>query len=286
MKLGRANWFVLSIAVAYLLPLAIPGVGLEYQYFFIMVIVLLAWFLIKWESVKAITWRSGKAEKLIGLSVIGADYIFNVIRGSVVGILDLLVIFLGAVVLSYGLKSLKLFWVPAAYGVVLLAGYQIENYVPNYVALQNWLAGVMTWAVGAVGISATASGHMVSMNLADGTPVLLDVSGACTGLQGILAFGMLSTMTLLDFKARISRLIPLFVIGFAGAFLINIVRLLVVFLTFEFVGADAGTAMHVYFGYAIFIAWVLAFWAFAFKYMVPKQGSLPAHPSMPTQLAH
>ncbi len=220
---------------------------------------------------------------VLGVSVIGTVYLFNAIRGSSVGILDLLVIFLGAAIFSYGLRSLRFFWVPATYGIILLAGYQIENYTPNYTALQDWLAGVMASTLSVLGISSVASGHIVSMSTSDGTALLLDLAGTCTGLQGILAFGMLSTMTLLDLKPKMSRLIPIFSIGFGGAFLINIVRLLAVFLTFEFAGVDAGITMHVYFGYLIFIAWVMVFWALAFKYLVPVQKSDSPLTTMPPQ---
>lgn len=284
LKISRPDLLVLSIAVGYLLPLVIPGVGLDYQYLFIMVTVLFAWFLFKWNAVKAISTRGGRAEMVLGVSVIGAVYLLNATRGSSVGILDLLVIFLGAVVFTFGVRSFKLFWVPATYGIVLLLGYQIEIYAPNYVVLQNWLAGVLAWAVSAMGIPAAVSGHIVSMNLSDGTPVLLDIASECTGLQGILAFGLLSTMALLDVKPKISRLVPLLAIGFAGAFLINIVRLLVVFLTFEFLGVDAGVSMHVYFGYLIFIAWVMVFWTLAFRYLTPRGSSLPPDTKMSAQL--
>jgi len=284
LKISRPHLLVLSIAVGYLLPLVIPGVGLDFQYFFIMVIVLFAWFLFKWDAVKAISTRSGRVEMALGIFVIGAIYLFNAMRGSSVGILDLLVIFLGAVVFTYGMRSFKLFWVPATYGIVLLLGYQIEAYAPNYVVLQNWLAGVMASAVSAMGISATVSGHIVSMNLSNGQPVLLDIAGECTGLQGILAFGLLSTMALLDMKPKISRLVPLLAIGFTGAFLVNIVRLLVVFLTFEYFGLDAGSAMHVYFGYLIFIAWVMVFWTLAFRYLAPAGSLLPPDVKTPAQL--
>ena len=264
---------MLSIAVAFLLPLAIPGVGLDYNssFFLITVFVLLAWFIFRWDRVKGITQRSGRMEILLGASVIAIDYAFNTLRGSSVGVLDLLVVFLGTVVAFYGLGSLKLFWVPAAYGIVLLIGYEVENVIPNLVALQDWLASVMASVLNAVGISSTAAGELVSMNTPSGTPILLDVQGTCTGLEGILAFGLLSTMTLLDLKPKMSRVIPIFAIGFAGAFLTNILRLLVEFLTYEYAGADAGLTMHVYFGYFVFIAWVVGFWAIAFRYLVPMK---------------
>ena len=275
LKLTRAWQFVLTICVAFLLPLVIPSVGLDDVYFFITVLVLFAWFMIKWDAVKAITLRSSRFEMLLGAAGIGAIYAYKYYVATDVGILDLVLIFLGSVVFNYGLRGLKKFWVPATYGVVLLAGYQIENITPNFVALQNWLAGVLAGSVRTLGIGATANGELVTMNMPNGTPLVLDVASDCTGIQGILAFGMLSTMTLLDLKPRFSRLVPLFAIGFIGAFLINIVRLIVVFLTFEFLGIGAGNNMHVYFGYLIFIAWVMVFWVLAFRYLGPMRGALP-----------
>jgi exosortase/archaeosortase family protein len=62
-------------------------------------------------------------------------------------------------------------------------------------------------------------------------------------------------LTRLDLRLSI----PIFAIGFIGAFLANIVRLLVICLTFFSFGVDAGVAMHVYSGYVVFVVWVLAF---------------------------
>jgi exosortase/archaeosortase family protein len=193
-----------------------------------------------------------------------------------VGLIDLTLIFSALVITFFGLRSFKFFWVPVIYGLVLLLGYQIENSIPNYVALQNWMAGVMASSMNFLGVSASVSGHVVALNTGTNT-LFLSVEGDCTGVQGILAFGMLSTMALLDMKPKISRLIPLFVIGFAGAFMINILRLIVVFLAFEFFGVGAGTTMHVYFGYVIFIVWVMVFWALAFRYLAshPTAGPSP-----------
>ena len=282
MLIPRATLLFATLGVGFLMPVVLPSVGLDYPYFFIMSIVLFAWFIIKWDAVKSIPSRSGSLEIIAGLGIVVADYAFNFIRGSTVGLVDLMIIFVGATVLVFGFRSLKFFWVPLAYGFILLAGYQIETYTPNYVALQNWLAGVLAGAVNVMGISATASGHLVSMATPSGAPILLDISSDCTGLQGILAFGMLSTMTLLDFKPRLSRIVPIFAIGFLGAFLINIVRLLGVFLTFEYLGIDAGTTMHVYFGYLIFIVWVMVFWFIAFKYLATSRTQLSNRTSAPS----
>jgi exosortase len=273
--LNKASLFLLVLAAAFVAPAFIPGIGIDFVYFFILALVMFAWFIIKWNSVKSLTSKATKLETIVGVALIAGDYIENFLNHSEVGMLDLIVIFAGAVLIFYGVRSFKLFWVPMAYGFILLAGYQLENIIPGYVALQNWMAGVMASSMRLFGITASVSGHVVYLN--SGANVLaLNVEGDCTGLQGILAFGMLSTMTVLDIKVRLSRLVPIFAIGFIGAFLINIVRLFMVFITFEYLGVAAGTAVHVYAGYTLFIVWVLAFWSLAFKYMLPKPTITPS----------
>jgi len=271
MRLSYAQWFVLATASAFALPLAIPGVGIDTEFWIITVFVLLAWFVFRWDAVSGISQRGGRAESILGVSMIAADYAFNWLRGSSVGIVDLLVIFAGTIVAFYGLRSLRRFWVPATYGIILLLGYQVVNLTPSFVALQDWLAGVMASVLNGLGIASTVSGEVVSMSTPHGQPILLDVGGPCTGVQGIIAFGMLSTMTLLDLKPSRARLIPIFAIGFARAFLINIVRLLLMFLTYEFASLDVAVTLHIYVGYIVFIAWVVAFWAIAFRYLVPTE---------------
>ena len=280
MELPRARMFILLLMAGFLLPEAIPSVGLDTPYFFLLSIVLIAWLIMKWDSVKAITARSQPFEVVLALGAIGVLYAFKAYEAAKFGLIDLMLVFLAVIVLTYGLKSLKLFWVPVAYGLVLLAGYQIETYTPNYVALQDWLAGVMVGAVGLFGITATATGHIVTLFVPGQAPIHLDITGECSGLQGILAFGLLSTMTLLDFRPRLSRLVPIFAIGFLGAFLINILRLLVEFLTFEYGGVSAGNLMHFYFGYVVFIAWVLVFWVVAFRYLAPPRGAISPQASL------
>ena len=269
MNISRTYTFILTLSAGFLLPAIIPRVGLDYPYFFILAIVLLAWFLMRWDKVKAITSKARGIEVALGIVIIGADFAFNAYRNSTVGLIDLLLVMLGAVILVYGVRTLRLFWVPVAYGVVLLLGYQVENSIPNYVALQDWLASLMTSWANFLGITASVSGHVIAMN--SGPSVLLmSVESDCTGIQGVLAFGLLSTMALIDAKPKLTRLLPILVIGFLGVFLLNFVRLFAVILTFEFLGVDAGTSAHLVVGYILFIAWVLVFWQLSFKYLYPR----------------
>ncbi len=270
MEKNRAYAFVACIAASFLAPTLIPGIGVDYTYLFIIVIVLFAWFVIKWNAVKTSKLKASLPEIGLGAAIIAALYAYKVHSGAEFGILDFTILFSALALAFYGARSFKLFWVPAAYGVVLLLGYQLENVTPNYAALQDWMAGLMASAMNAIGVSSSVTGSVVSLNSSAG-PLALNVESDCTGIQGILAFGLLSTMSVLDVKPKLSRLLPIFALGFLGAFLINIVRLFMVFLTFEYLGVGAGTAVHVYAGYTLFIVWVLAFWSLAFKYLAPAR---------------
>jgi len=282
LQITRSYAFLIALVAGFLAPIAIPGVGIDYPYFFIMTLVLFAWFTIKWSSVKALRRKGNLLEIILGIVIISVDYAQNIFFGSRLGLLDMLFIFCGVVVAFYGVKSFKLFWVPTTYGIVLLLGYQIESVAPNFVALQNWMAEVMASSMRLLGIKAAVTGHVVYLN-SGSTTLGLNVEGDCTGVQGILAFGMLSTMAVLDIKAKMSRLVPLFVIGFVGAFLINIVRLFIVFVAFEYLGTSIGAEVHVYMGYLLFIAWVMVFWSIAFRYLMPRPstGSLTAGTTTP-----
>jgi hypothetical protein len=78
--------FALTSVVTFLLPLAIPGVGLDVEFFIITAFVLLAWFTFGWDMVKGISKRGGKLEVLLGISLIVGDYSFNASRASSIGI--------------------------------------------------------------------------------------------------------------------------------------------------------------------------------------------------------
>ena len=269
-RIQKAEAYTLSIAAAFLAPALLPNVGLDFTYFFIMVLVLFAWFSLKWPEVKSLTEKGGLLAIVLGSAAVATIYSYKIFTATRLGLLDMLIIFAGISLAFYGFKSFRLFWVPASYGIALLVGYRVEAVVPNFVQLQYWMAGVMTAAMHTLGISATLNGQYVALTSSSG-PLLLNVESECTGVQGIIAFGLLSTMSVIDMKTKKTKLAAVLVVGFAGAFLINIVRLFGVFLAFEFLGPATGDLVHVYLGYTLFIVWVLVFWSLAFKYLMPKQ---------------
>ena len=242
--------------------------GIIYPFSFTVSLVILAWLSIKWGALRAFKSRSNYLEVLLGTGIVAADLAENFLAQSSIGLVDMLVIFIAMSVAFYGVKSLRFFVIPISYLTILIAGYWVEFNIPEVQGLQNSLAFLMAALMKLLGVSASVSGNVVVLN---GVQTLaLQVDGPCTGIKGILAFGMLASMAVLDIKSKASRIVPILVIGFVGAFAVNILRLFGVFLAFEYLGVEIGTSMHVYLGYSLFIAWVLVFWSVAFKYLTPR----------------
>ena len=76
--IGRAQAFVIGVTAAFLAPSAIPNVGIDYTYFFIMVLVLFAWFTLKWTNVKSLSLRGGLVEVVLGAAAIASVYGYKI----------------------------------------------------------------------------------------------------------------------------------------------------------------------------------------------------------------
>lgn len=261
----RAIAFVLSLVVAFVLPFVIPGLGASMLSTFTVSIILLAWISLKWGTLVSLPSHSRLWEVGLGGAIIAADVAENLVFHSALGLTDALIVFVGLWVGFFGLRHIRLFVLPSLYILVLIAGYLVEYHIPSVAGLEYFIANLMTSMLKGLGVTATVSQNMVTLYTP--SPVFLQVDGPCTGLQGILAFGMLASMTVLDIKAEKGKLALVLVVGFLGAFLINFVRLAMIFLSFEYLGTGVGASVHAYAGYLIFLGWVLIFWNFAFKYL-------------------
>jgi exosortase/archaeosortase family protein len=278
-------WFSFALFAFYVLPAVIPGLGVDYPFLFTVGVILLAWLIIRWNRLKVLKPNDSIFQIAIGLALAFADLYINFLYHSNLGLIDMLAIFIGLTIAFYGVRSTKFFLVPYLYLGVLIVGYQLENTVPQLKSLEDALAGLMAVFMNILGVKATLySYNIVELSRVGGAdPIFLQVDGPCTGLKGIIAFGLLSSLALLDTRPRIKQLLLLLSIGFLGAFMINIARLAVVFVTFEYLGNAAGSLVHVYLGYTLFIAWVFAFWSIAFRYILTHPASsnvnVSSHPS-------
>ncbi len=260
--------FVGALLVALLLPLAIPTVTENFTWIFVVVITFGAWLIFKWDALSRLKNRSNITEVAIGAGIVAALLAYNYALHKEFGLINM-IITVGAVMIAfYGFRSARFFLIPLAYLGILVAGYQIESSLPQLTGLEVWEAGLMANFMNTLGISASVSGNIVTLANSGGF-LALEVAAACTGIKGIMAFGTLSSMAVLDIKISAKRLVLVLAVGFVGVFLMDLVRLASIFLTFYYLGIAAGETMHIYLGYSLFIAWVLIYWSISFKYLIP-----------------
>lgn len=274
--ISRQYLFLLFLLLAFFNPVTLLMTGTSLTFIVVVPCTLLIWLVARWDSIAEISETSKLLEKLLGLGIYVLDIAYNLYRRYILGIpkspsdvgfglIDMLIAFIGVCIAFYGLRGFRHFKLPTAYLVVLIVGYQLEYSISEVAFLQNFLANLITSVLNILGISTSVNGNLVTVQRV-GQPLAIDAD--CTGVKGILAYGSLAVLMILDVKATKKRKALSTAIGFIGTFLVNILRLLTIFLVVYFFGIDAGMAVHTYLGYSLFIVWVLLFWTIAFKYLL------------------
>jgi exosortase/archaeosortase family protein len=239
--------FVASLLAVLFVPYVIPTVTVNETWVFVLGLTLFAWLIIKWDAVISLTKRSSLIEFVAGIGVVVAIMAENFALHKEFGLIDLTVTVAAVVVAFYGFRSWKFFLVPALYLVILIGGYQLESSLPSFTGLEIWEASLMANFMSTIGVNTSVSGNIVTLAGSAGF-ISLEVASACTGIKGILAFGMLSSMAVLDIKVSVKRLILILSIGFIGVFFMDLVRLAVIFMSFYYLGTTAGEVVHIYLG--------------------------------------
>ena len=127
--------------------------------------------------------------------------------------------------------------------------------------------------LGLVGVHAAASGsHIVVWDTA-GSMHTLFISWNCIGWQSLILFGV-SLLTGLRGAPSLEARMQVVVIGLAGTMLLNLVRVSLVALIAATVGVAPAVFFHDYGGTLLFVAFLFAFWAFAQRWILPKDAEL------------
>jgi len=288
--ISRQYQFPLFLLLAFFNPVTIFVTGTSLTFIIVVPCTLIIWFAARWDNIAGIGETSKPLEKLLGLGIYTLNIAYNIYSNDIwgyryfvlgiprgpdeigFGLIDMLAAFVSVGIAFYGLRGFKHFKLPTVYLAILVVGNQLENSITEVGFLQNFLANLITSMLNTLGISASANGHLVTIKRI-GQPLAIDAS--CTGVKGILAYGSLAVLMILDVKATNKRKALSIAIGFIGTFLVNILRLLTIFLVVYFFGIDAGLAVHIYLGYGLFIVWVFLFWIIAFKYLLKPREKLP-----------
>lgn len=269
--LNRSHLFLSLSFLAFFNPITLLLFDVSRTFSFVVPFTLLIWFIAKWDNISRIEDRSEVWEKILGVLIYSADIsrnIFFSFERPMFGLSDMLVAFFSVCVAFYGFKALKHFKLPLVYMLVLVVGYRLEFAITEVVFLENFLASVISALLNLLSIGSRVDGNSVSFHAIDGRIHSLLIDAPCTGIKGMLAYGSLAILMAIDVEAPLKKKVICVFVGAVGTFLVNILRLLTIFLSCYFFGEEAAMAVHTYLGYSLFIVWVLVYWTIAFRYLV------------------
>jgi len=274
--ISRPYLFVLFTMLSFFNPITLLWFQTSLTFIVIVPFTILIWFIARWQEIAEIKGTGSRLEVLLALGI----YTSNIVRNAITltgrpmfGLFDMLIAFVSVCIAFYGFRGLKNFVLPTAYLSILIIGYQLEFMIVEVAFLENFLAYLITSILNLLTITSSANGNLVTVYTKDRGIFSLIIDAPCTGIKGMLAYGSLAILMILDVKTTYKRKVSCTIIGLIGTFFTNILRLLTIFLACYFFGIEAAMAVHTYLGYSLFIIWVLVFWTIAFKYMLrPSKG--------------
>lgn len=270
--LGNRHYvFLIALFLAFINPIVIFWMGTSSTFTFAVLSTFLVWIYMKWEQFVRIESKGSLLEILLGLVLIIGNLSRNFFNmGSIsFGIFDMLVTLVGLYIIFFGVGVTRFFIPLLLYALVLIAGYQLEFATEQVNALQNFLAQLMNSLLRSLNIASSTYGNIVNLTNRFGETYDLEIDGPCTGIKGMLAYGSLAVLLVIDIDSPIRKKVIATAIGLIGTLLVNLLRLSVIFLAIYFLGIDVGMFIHTYLGYGLFIIWVVLFWSAAFKYLMP-----------------
>ena len=90
-------------------------------------------------------------------------------------------------------------------------------------------------------------------------PLVLGFVWACVGVSSVLTFLIVLVLTLFEESASLRTKLLWAVGGIFGTFMVNVLRVVTIFLAACFYGSDVGGKVHYFIGYVFFILWLLVF---------------------------
>ena len=97
----------------------------------------------------------------------------------------------------------------------------------------------------------------------------------CVGVSSMLIFSIILVVTLFEESASLKTKLAWASIGIIGTFILNIVRVTIIFLADYFYGYEGGAKVHYVIGYALFIAWLaIFFYTFSKRQVISEKFQL------------
>jgi exosortase/archaeosortase family protein len=194
--------------------------------------------------------------------------------------LGLVLAFIAVLYVTWDNQKLKKFRKPGLYVVLLTTIF----YVLIFTGIDAYLfeLSIAKWLTRSTGIIVPYTLRFFGLNITDivwnedrintfvglgepsKTPGLL-IDPRCSGIHSLTIFIFIFLLMLFEARKRIHwnhKTLGVTLIGILGTYLMNLLRITIVLLTFFYGGTDLGESVHNILGYVLLVIWLPIFWLF------------------------
>ncbi len=212
--------------------------------------------------------EAGPIQKLFGLFVTASSFLLYYVlvlffpTAAFYGAANYCVYLFGLFLIFFSLSALKEAFSPLFLVVAAMSSGYVSNliepffnpYLPNFAA---FIASILT-AIGLrVRISA-GSPTTLTLHTLRGSLQVMFVWG-CVGFASLFVFSVILVVVLAETPGRAKTKALWAVPGILGTFLLNILRIVLIFVTDYFYGSEVGAQVHYFIGYVLFLTWTTVF---------------------------
>jgi exosortase/archaeosortase family protein len=224
--------------------------------------------------------EAGPIQKLFGLLVTASSFFFYYVlvlffsTAAFYGAANYCVYLLGLFLIFFDLNALKeafspLFLIAAAMSSNLVSNIIEPFFNPYIPSFASFIASILKTIGIGVRISAGSPTTMTLQTL-KGPLQLLFVWG-CVGFASLFVFSIILVVVLAETPGNVKTKALWAVPGILGTFFLNILRIVLIFVTDYFYGHDVGAKVHYFIGYIFFIVWITIFlYIFQKKTLAPR----------------
>jgi exosortase/archaeosortase family protein len=206
---------------------------------------------------------------------IPAVVLLNYLSLSVAG-LPLKIFAIGLILVStfcifFGQASKIPLMILVVYGIAVGFPLLVESLISS--PFSTVTAVVSTSTLRMLGIPASLEGVTVTLTTLTGSNIVTIVDSRCSGSDSIAIFFAIFGLMLIDKKPKNFIALEFLILGVAGTYLQNFIRLLLLFTAGYYYGPDSLWLVHDYASYVLFPIWFLIFSLIYVKYANDNKSS-------------
>lgn len=209
----------------------------------------------------------GRMYRILGLALMSASvFVYYVLvsffpSAQFYGVANYTIFVIGLFLFFFEVSALKesfatLFLIAAAVSTPYVGKWMelyLEPYSPHFVQVVGAILTVLGIPI------RIANPTTFGLQMPDGETLYIGIVAGCIGIDSFLTFAVIITVIMMDDPSSFRTKLFWSVAGIIGTFLVNIIRVSLIFVVIYYFGYKNWGEIHSRIGYVLFIAWLALF---------------------------